>query len=600
MTSDTEAPTPDRTDPSISAGAGTPEPLQTLEPTASPNEPPAARRRSVGRWAIAALVTVLVVAISAVGLIALVGETGSVVSNWSPADAALYIEGRADLPGDQRQNVGSFLAKFPGFADQSTLDQKVAETFDRLIGRASDGKHDWSTEIKPWFGGQVGLSGTGSMTSTSTERSAGPHLLVATQKDPAAATAWIASFETVSPTTESYKGVTLSTYSSTTGTAETSAATNGVLLVGDVASVKAAIDRNGSNGLSGDAQFRAAMSGLDRDQLLRGYVNLKALVERALAAAPAPVASTGLGKSLVDRLPAWVGAGLRAEPAALVGQTVSEHISGRPTTNQVGVIAAKAPASTMLLIEAHDVGASLKSSLDQVRADPSLAPSLDQIDQAAGLLGGLDNLVGWIDDVGLVVTSDGSAPSGGLVVVPTDVAKAESAFASLKTLLTLAVAGGNASIAVSEEPYGNGTITTIDLGDLASLLSRPGLGTNNLPVSGHGQISYTVQNGIVVIGAGPSFVKSVVDVKPGASLADQTRYRAALDQVGAKNLSSVWADLAAIRNLLEPLAAAAPVGSGTYATELKPYLEPLDVFAGATLTGAETDTSRFILSVTKP
>ena len=131
-------------------------PVEAVAPVVPLQAP---RRGARTRWAIAAVAALLIVAVSAAGLFALVGASaGSTVAKWAPADSLAFVEVRGDLPGDQRQNLGRFLAHFPGFADQSTLDQKLDETFDRLVGRVSDGKGDWTKQIKPWFGGQVGVA----------------------------------------------------------------------------------------------------------------------------------------------------------------------------------------------------------------------------------------------------------------------------------------------------------------------------------------------------------------------------------------------------------------------------------------------------------
>ena len=78
------------------------------------------------------------------------------------------------------------------------------------------------------------------------------------------------------------------------------------------------------------------------------------------------------------------------------------------------------PASTLFLAEGHDVGKLVKYQLDLMRAG-AMAEAFKQIDQAAAVMGGLDKLTGWIDDVGVVVTADGTTPGGGLIIVPTDV-----------------------------------------------------------------------------------------------------------------------------------------------------------------------------------
>src|SRR5207342_2598447 len=128
----------------------------SVTPTAPVQAVPPPKRPSRARWAIAGLIALIVVALSGAGLYALVGASNSsLVSAWAPADSVAYVEIRADLPGDQRQNLGRFLAHFPGFADQSTLETKLDQTLDRLVDKASDGKRNWSKEIKPWFGGQI-------------------------------------------------------------------------------------------------------------------------------------------------------------------------------------------------------------------------------------------------------------------------------------------------------------------------------------------------------------------------------------------------------------------------------------------------------------
>ena len=75
-----------------------------------------------------------------------------------PADTVQYVEGRLDLPGDQRQKLGEFLAKaIPGFDDQAQLEPKLEDVLDRLVRSATDGKQTWTANIEPWFGGQLAV-----------------------------------------------------------------------------------------------------------------------------------------------------------------------------------------------------------------------------------------------------------------------------------------------------------------------------------------------------------------------------------------------------------------------------------------------------------
>ena len=571
----------------------------SVTPT-TPVERQAGPRPSRARWAIAGLIALVVVALSSAGLFALVGaQNESTVASWTPADPIVYVEVRGDLPGDQRQNLGRFLAHFPGFADQSTLDQKLDETLDRLVSKASDGKHDWSKEIKPWFGGQVGMSYSAfpmmapgaSAASLADLR----FLVVATQKDPAAAIAWLKSSGATTKD-EPYKDVTLTVFDAKGGATVAATATGGVLLVGDETSVKAAVDRGGKDGLDTSKTFKEAMSSLDGDQLVRTFVDVKAY----MAAVQAMFKDLGSGAptlpaTMLDRLPDWLAAGGHVDSDALVGDAAMPIADGTPTVPDAeSVIARHVPASTVALVESHDVGMQLTTAFAELRKNPQLAEAFKQIDQSAAMIGGLDKLVGWIDDVGVVVTSDGSIPGGGLVIVPTDEAAANQFATQVKNLIALA--GGSSGIQMRDEPYGSGTITTIDFGDLSKLGGGLGAAPTGL-LSGHIEISYTVQDGVVVIGVGPAWVKSIVDVKSGSSLADQARYKDAMDRVGAKNAASWYVDLAAVRTLAEPLL----TGSGSnYATDVKPYVLPFDILAGATRTSDGKRLIRSVITVTNP
>ena len=169
--------------------------LEPRAPAVAPVVPtPPDRRAGRARWSVAVAAALVILAVSAAGLYALVGAAaGSTVAKWAPADSLVFVEVRGDLPGDQRQNLGRFLAHFPGFADQSTLDQKLDETLDRLVepgvGRqAGLDEGDQAVVRRP---GRAGRDRPARRRSAS-EPSAGHELLIATISDPAGASAWIA------------------------------------------------------------------------------------------------------------------------------------------------------------------------------------------------------------------------------------------------------------------------------------------------------------------------------------------------------------------------------------------------------------------------
>ena len=97
------------------------------------------------RWAVALVVVALVVATASAAFIALAGAGApSTVAAWAPADSAIFAEARVDLPGDQRAKLAEFLSAFPGFADQSALETKLDEIYDKLAHEAS-ASVDYST-----------------------------------------------------------------------------------------------------------------------------------------------------------------------------------------------------------------------------------------------------------------------------------------------------------------------------------------------------------------------------------------------------------------------------------------------------------------------
>src|SRR5450755_4287907 len=178
--------------------------VEVLPAAGAINAPVASPARPRLRWAIAAVATAAVVAGSALGVGVLSGaKSTSAVLPWAPADAILYAEVRADMPGDQRANLLAFLSKFPGFADQTSFDTKADDALDRLVKRLTNGKHDFSTEIKPWFGGQMGVSIEG------TDPSSPGVLVVVSVRDATAAAAWLKSITPADASHQTYRGIDL-------------------------------------------------------------------------------------------------------------------------------------------------------------------------------------------------------------------------------------------------------------------------------------------------------------------------------------------------------------------------------------------------------
>ena len=152
-----EPPPADRSGaPVSSAGAVAPIALN-VPVTRVASEP---RRPNPLRWVVAIVVVALVVAGGLGATLLLTSSTSgtSTVLGYVPADTVVYAEARLDLPGSQRAEVAKALAAFPGLRRPVVARQQARRALDRVIRAATSDKHDYQTEIAPWFGGQIAVA----------------------------------------------------------------------------------------------------------------------------------------------------------------------------------------------------------------------------------------------------------------------------------------------------------------------------------------------------------------------------------------------------------------------------------------------------------
>jgi hypothetical protein len=535
-----------------------------------PATPP---RASGVRWAIALGGIAIVIGVM-IAILALASgrPTPSVAVGYMPSNTLQYSEYRLDLPGDQRQKLAAFLSKLPGFADQAAVQPKLYEVFDRLVAAISSNSQTFTTDIEPWFGGQIamgsGIPDRSSMTGVvSLLGGMGSPLVVVTITDPGKASAWVEKLVGSSAAKTTYGGAT---YYAAAGLAV--AVTDKVLLGGAEASVKAAIDSKGQGSLAADPEFKAAFASVAHDYVAFTFMDYRAYITSAVELA-AP--SAGLQRTTIDTLlglmPAWLASDLRFEDDAIVGEGAYPSIDiGYSAKNRASAMAGHAPPSTLVYAESHDAGAAIKAFLGKLRSIPELGSTFGQIDQAAGLIGGVDGVLGWWGDVAVAIGpgADGSM-TGGLLITPTDASAARKTFDTIRSFIVLG--GGQMGLTMRDEKHGDATVTTIDFsGAMAA--------SGGVPPGVKAEIAYTVTDDIVVIGYGATFVNAVLDAGPGPSLADDTRFKDLVSRVGSENLGLSFVDVQAIRGLVEPLVKPlVPEAQwATYQTEIVPYISHFD------------------------
>ena len=407
----------------------------------NPNPP---RRRSRLRWAAAIAVVALVIGASAAAAALLTGGSSTAtVLGYVPEHTIVYGEVRLDLPGDQKRAVGEFLSKFPGFADQASLDTKLDEVLDDLIQGASNGKQTYTGNIKSWFDGELAFS-VGPLPPASSLSKGDPEamssvriLALVSVKDPTTADAWFAdAFKKAGAktTTETYQGVTITVFGDASGIKAAYALIDGkVAVFGDLTSVKAAIDTKGDGGFAKEPGPKAALDSSSGDHVGFMYLALRPLLDWSTSASAAFPGTDGsavpmaLSDSMLKIVPDWAAYWLSFENDAIVAELAAPRpdTAVGPTENRASTIAEHIPSTAVVASIANDYGKTITQALALYRAEPSLKPTLDQLDQALGLVGGADAALGWIGDTAIVVNDADGTPEAGLIVAPTDKAAAD-------------------------------------------------------------------------------------------------------------------------------------------------------------------------------
>ena len=169
---------------------------------------------------------------------------------------------------------------------------------------------------------------------------------------------------------------------------------------------------------------------VDGDSLGFVFVDMKALVEATteLAASAAPSASVTPFAASVTKS-SRLGVGARPRGRRRLPSRQCRAAQGKcpgPDENRTNAVAGWAPPSTTAMIAGNDYGATLTETIELCENDPALKDAYAQVEQMAAMLGGIDGIVGWMGDTGIVVDRNGDPAEGGLISVPADAARRSS------------------------------------------------------------------------------------------------------------------------------------------------------------------------------
>jgi hypothetical protein len=288
------------------------------------------------------------------------------------------------------------------------------------------------------------------------------------------------------------------------------------------------------------------------------------------------VPSSSTANLLAD-VPAWIAGNVRADSGQLVVNVVMPRSSSAQTAddNHVSRLAPSLPGSTVLITEVHGIGKTLTTSLAALEKQLPNDSTVGQIQNALGLVGGLD----WLGDGAVVLTKNGATYDGGVVVQATDASTASAKVALLHNMLALA--GSSLSLTSRSETYKGVDITLIH--------------TASTPDSTIGamDIAVAAKDNLIVAGVGDAFIKAVIDTTSSTSLASQSDYSTVTNAVGSSNSQSFYVNIPAVEDQIGQ--AFFDVSPSRWTLDYKPYFDHLGG-VGYAVTGGNTVILRFIVT----
>jgi hypothetical protein len=437
-----------------------------------------------------------------------------------PADAAVYATLYLQPSAGQRMNLGALLGTVPGFADQASLDQKIHEVAQRLLGQSGI---NYEVNVRHWLGDQLSFA----FTPDGSDPAAGRAIVLLAVRDRAladAALARIVADRDLAVSAEDHGGVTVQV-----GDGFAYALLDDLLIYGnDAAAVESALDADAGriDALAASADFVAAMRRVPADHLASAYVDLGRVAGAVDAEAQVGGYSTASVALVVEPKGLRLVGTAPFDPAG----TDEDGRAAFALASEPSSLASWMPADTQVELVVFGMAQSMAGIEAGMARTPQLSDAADALSQlraVAAVYLGIDvdaDLLPLFDrEAALAVTDLTAQPGGQLLLRPGDPAAAQASLARIEDALRTR---GGAEIG-SEERSGS-TITTVSLPQVGSL-------------------AYAISDGVIVVGLDADRVAAALDAHGADStLAHEARYQDAWLLAGARGGNELYVDVADI------------------------------------------------------
>ena len=453
------------------------------------------------------------------------GATTDRAAALAPANTVVYANVYLQPSAGQQMNLAELIGRLPGFADDASLDEKIDQVAQNLLGGTGI---DYRTELEPWLGGQVAVA---AWAGEDGSVEGGDVVLIAEVRDLDAAAGAVPNLLGEGAdafTTETHAGLELHV-----AEGGAYAFVDEMLVAGPSAdALRQAIDAQGGSSLADRADFRATVEDLPEDHLASAFVDLAAIAEAGGGTELSGVSTAGV-VLVAER------EGLRVSGSAAfdAGEAAASARAAFALGTEPSSLVDWMPEATVAEVVVFGLRQSLEDAESMIGATPQgedVAGFLSTARALAAFGLGIDldaDVLPLLDrEVGIALSGfDGDLPSGQLLLRPSDPDATPGMLDHLAERLE--AAGASREVETRDDLDGL-EITVLALPDT-------------------GQVAYAVVDGIVILGFTTDDVAAAVDAhRSGRTLGADDGYRSTFEVAGARAGTEAYVDVPAAAALL--------------------------------------------------